>query len=85
MTTDRTIASTGRIDRMARVPDRPDPACLAMPGQRVMTAAGVPAIVAYTQAGIVWAWVGRGAVPRPVIVRADAWGGEHDMHAGMAA
>lgn len=59
-------------------------ASLAVPGQHVITASGVRAVVAYVHQGVVYAWVGRSSVPRPCVVRSDAWGGEHDMHEGLS-
>lgn len=50
-----------------------------LPGQRVVTASGQSATVAFVQGSVVWAWVGLSPVPRPVIVVTDAWGGESDM------
>lgn len=49
-------------------------------GQRVITASGVNATVAFVDArGVVYATGPYDCVPVPVIVRYDAWGGEHDL------
>lgn len=53
------------------------------PGQKVVTSAGIVAIVAFVQFGQVWAWV-NGQV-QPVTVKTDAFGGEHDQTIGLAA
>lgn len=50
------------------------------PGQRVITASGTAATVAFVDArGVVYATGPRDRTPVPVIVRCDAWGGEHDL------
>jgi methyl coenzyme M reductase subunit C len=50
-----------------------------LPGQRVITAAGVVATVAMVRDdGTVLAWYSGSGVPRLARVRGDAWGGEHD-------
>lgn len=56
------------------------------PGQKVITSAGVAAVVAFVAPnGTVYATGARDRVPRAVIVRCDAWGGEHDLAAGLPA
>lgn len=50
-------------------------------GQRVITSKGQVVTVAYMAPdGRVYAYDGRGGVT-PVVVRCDAWGGEHDQRA----
>lgn len=78
-------ANQSAVHRPYTVPMHPDPAALAMPGQHVITASGQRAIVAMVIEGVVWAWVGRAPVPRPCIVRHDAFGGEHDQTLGLVA
>lgn len=46
-------------------------------GQKVITSHGTTVIVAFVRNNQVWAWY-RGKL-QPVIVRGDAWGGEHDL------
>lgn len=65
------------------VPQSPDPASMVAPGQHVITASGVRAVVAFVRDGVVHAWVGMSPMPRPCIVRGDAWGGEMDMSEGL--
>jgi hypothetical protein len=53
------------------------------PGQRVVTSGGDTVTVAFVEAGKVYAY--RNGRIVPVMVRCDAWGGEHDMGLGLAA
>lgn len=46
-------------------------------GQRVITSHGTTVTVALVRNGVVWAWQFGKLVP--VVVRGDAWGGEHDQ------
>lgn len=53
------------------------------PGQKVITSHGTTVIVAFVRDGRVWAWH-RGQL-QSVVVRCDAWGGEHDLSLMNAA
>lgn len=53
------------------------------PGQRVITSAGDSVTVAHITNGNVYAW--RFGRIVPVVVRCDAWGGEHDLTLGLQA
>lgn len=52
-------------------------------GQRVITSHGTIVVVAFVRKGEVWAFTAHGL--QPVIVRGDAWGGEHDLSLCNAA
>lgn len=56
-------------------------------GQRVVTSHGITVIVAFVRntsvKSEVWAWY-RGKL-QPVVVKTDAWGGEHDLELMNAA
>lgn len=53
-------------------------------GERVITSHGVVAVVAFVSPhGVVHAIGPMDRAPRPVTIRGDAWGGEHDL--GIAA
>ena len=51
------------------------------PGQKVVTSAGTVVTVAIIQHDKVWAFTSRGL--QQVIVRCDAFGGEHDLTMGL--
>lgn len=57
---------------------------LIQAGQRVITSHGETVTVAFVALGCVWAYGSRG-LPRRVVVRTDAFGGEHDLRLGLAA
>lgn len=52
-------------------------------GQRVITSHGTTVTVAFVIGNQVWAWWQ--GVLKPVTVRGDAWGGEHDQELMNAA
>ncbi len=55
------------------------------PGQRIITTGGIVRTVALiSKNGIVYAYAPRGGL-EAVVPRSDAWGGEHDLNAGIAA
>jgi hypothetical protein len=54
------------------------------PGQRVITNAGVVAVVAFEQNGKVFVY-NKNGIPVPTKVVSDAWGGEMDQTIGLAA